>query len=160
MASAAFQVTATPPPSSLSPVSPLLSDTQGPDIVGSLAAANASRTVSRKGEFRLLCGTFMEPGVTGACSAESVRRLVHVGATQGGGRTRRSVVLKVRGKRFEAQPGRRVLVKFRLSKSSLSMLKAARKVRMRGTVSARDARRNLTRETFRFTLKAPKPRGG
>ena len=160
VSSAAFQVTAAPPRSSLSPVSPLLSDTQGPAIVGSLAAANASRTVSRKGEFRLVCGKFMEAGVTGACSAKSLRRLVQVRATRGGGKTRRSVVLKVRSKRFAAQSGRSVLVKFRLSKSSLRMLKAAKRVGMRGTVTARDARENVTRETFRFTLKAPKRRGG
>jgi hypothetical protein len=50
------------------------------------------------------------------------------------------------------------MMRFRLSKAGFKLLKAARKVRMLGTVEARDASGNPTKMPFRFTLKAPKTR--
>ncbi len=57
---------------------------------------------------------------------------------------------------FRAEPGRPTFASFRLSKANLRMLEAARRIRMRGSVLARDALGNTTRRTFHFTLRAPK----
>lgn len=147
-ASAVFRITAP----LLEAVAPL--DNVGPAIAGaSLTRENGTRTVSRKGEVRVFCGRFTEPGVAGVCSARSARAL-RIGKVKAS----RAVVLRLGAKRFRAQPGQRVTPKFRLSKSSLKLLKAAKKVRMRGTVEARDAKGNLTKAPFRFTLKAPTAR--
>jgi hypothetical protein len=50
------------------------------------------------------------------------------------------------------------MMRFRLTRAGLKLLKGARKVRMLGTVEARDASGNRTKTPFRFTLKAPKSR--
>lgn len=158
LASAGFQVTAGPAPSLVSSPSPLAppADTRGPALSrAALTALNGTRTVSRSGQVRLLCGRFTEAGVTGVCGARSARRLVQVKATEGG-LTRRSVVLRLGSRRFRAASPRPVAVKFRLTRSNLKMLKAARKIRMLGSVAARDSSGNVTRTSFRFTLKAPR----
>jgi hypothetical protein len=59
---------------------------------------------------------------------------------------------------FRARAGARVVVRFRLSRTTLKRLSAARKVRMNGVVVARDARGNATTARFGFTLKAPASR--
>ena len=154
-ASAIFRITAP-----LLPVAPPLggaADRVGPAITAAaLASGNGTRAVSRRGVVRLFCGRFAEAGVSGVCGARSVRPLkVKVRASAEGSR---SVVLRLRAKRFSASKGRPVMVRFRLSRSNLKMLKAAKKVRMRGTVDARDAKGNATKVPFGFTLKAPKSR--
>jgi len=149
-ASAPFRVT--PPPAWLQVMPP---DKTGPAILGSaLTGGNRTLTVSRKREVRVFCGRFAEPGVTGFCGATSARRLK---ISRVGGAAR-SAALKLRPKRFLAEQGRPVRIRFRLSRSAMRMLKRAKKVRMRGTVDARDASGNLTKAPFRFTLKAPKAR--
>ena len=50
------------------------------------------------------------------------------------------------------------MVRFRLSRASLTRLKAAKRVRMRGVVVVRDAVGNATTARFGFTLKAPTPK--
>jgi hypothetical protein len=52
------------------------------------------------------------------------------------------------------------MVRFRLSRASLTRVKAAKRVRMRGAVIVRDAVGNATTARFRFTLKAPRPKRG
>ena len=48
-------------------------------------------------------------------------------------------------------------MKFRLGKSAMRMLRRAKKVRMRGTVAARDSKGNATPAVnFGFRLKPPK----
>ena len=124
-------------------------DSVGPAIVAAaLASGNGTRTVSKKGDVTILCGQFDEPGVTGRCGARSVKKLKAAGAS-------RSALLKLPAKSFHAEQGKPVKLKFRLKKASMRMLKAAKKVRMRGTVSARDSKGNASPAvSFGFTLKA------
>lgn len=125
-------------------------DTFGPTVFGAaLTAANGTRRVSRKGVVTLICGRFTEAGVTGTCGARSAKRL-RLKAS------RRRLTVRLRAKRFEAEQGRPVRRSFRLAPSTLRLLRAARKVRMRGTVNATDALGNKTTAAFRFTLKAPR----
>ena len=151
-ASAVFRITAPLLPALSTPV-----DKTGPAIAAAaLARQNRSRTVSRRGVVRLFCGRFTEEGVEGRCGARSTRALrLRVRAS---GRAVRSVVLRLAAKRFRAAPGRPVMLRFRLSRAGLKLLKGAKRVRMLGTVDARDAAGNPTKVPFRFTLKAPKPR--
>jgi hypothetical protein len=146
--SSPFEVTVAstqPPPPSPWP-SPSL-DAEGPALFSSaLTDANRTRTVSRTGRFRLFCGRFEEFGVTGTCTATSFRAVT----AKEGGR-----LLRLGTRSFRVEPGRPALVRFRLSKTNLRMLKAARRIRMRGSVLARDALGNTTQRTFRFTLQAP-----
>ena len=112
-------------------------DTAGPALAArALARANRAVRVSRSGRLRLFCGRFAEP-VTGACGGRSVRP-----------------AMRLRTRSFTAPAGRRVMVRFRLSRGSLRRLSVRRKVRMRGTVIARDTLGNTTRVRFRFTLRA------
>jgi len=152
-AARAFQVTASPLPR------PPLLDFVGsplPDLVGpslssrALTRGNGTRTVSRKGYVRLFCGRFKEPGVTGRCGATNSRTRVS------GARFRR-----LRAKPFRARPGVPAFVRLRLSKSNRRILRAAKRIRLRGSVVAHDALGNTTSAPFRFTLRAPKaaPRG-
>ncbi|MDQ6749508.1 MAG: hypothetical protein M3Z33_01940 [Actinomycetota bacterium] len=129
-------------------------DTAGPAIAGAaLTRENGTRAVSRTGVVTVFCGRFSEPGVTGACSASSTQA-----STSRVGKPGRASVLRLAAQRFKAQPGRPVLLRFLLTKSSLKVLRAAKKVRMHGTVEARDAGGNLTRASFGLTLKAPAAR--
>lgn len=153
-ASASFTVTApvTLVPA-LTPPLPRLVDRAGPTIsAATLRRGNRTLLVSRRGNVRVFCGRFSESGVTGFCGARSVRRLAASGAA------RRSAVVKLRRSRFRARAGRPVRVRFHLSKRAMRTLRRAKKVRMRGTVNARDATGNATRKSFRFTLRAPKAR--
>jgi Tol biopolymer transport system component len=105
-------------------------DTTGPAVSArSLTRANRTIRVSRRGRFRLFCGRYREP-VTGACGAPR---------------------LGVRS--FTAPAGRRAMVRFRLPRPLHRRLTRRRTVRMRGTVTARDALGNATTAGFRFTLK-------
>ena len=144
-ASANFEVL---PPASAAP-----QDSVGPAIAAAaLASRNGTKTVSKRGALTIFCGEFDEAGVTGECGARSVKKLKVATAS-------RSAVLRLRAKSFTAASGKPVMVKFRLKKASLKMLRKAKKVRMRGTVSARDANGNATPAVnFRFSLKAPKRR--
>jgi Tol biopolymer transport system component len=119
-------------------------DTVGP-LLSARALSRANRTirVGRDGRFRLFCGRFAEP-VTGRCGGTGKLR------------ARRRLDLGMRA--FHARAGTRVLVRFRLSRTSLTRLKAAGKVRMKGVVVARDAYGNATTARFGFTLKAPASR--
>jgi Tol biopolymer transport system component len=127
------------------PTSP--ADTVGPAISArALTRANGTIRVGRDGRFRLFCGRFAEP-VAGRCSGASARRA--------GAGKRRTRLLKLGMRAFRARAGEPAIVRFRLSRASLKRLKAARKVRMKGTVVARDARGNATTAHFGFTLKAP-----
>ena len=150
-----FEVIAPPPPPAPSPKSspPVLvpaADTFGPAVFGAaLTAANGTRRVSRTGEVTLVCGRFTEAGVTGKCGARSAKPL----QAKTSGRRR---MLRLRGKAFRADLGRPVRHRFRLTRSDLKLLRTAGKVRMRGTVAARDALGNSTTAAFRFTLKAPR----
>ena len=167
-ATAAFEVTPGPP-APPSPAEPALApawqgppgsflpprDTVGPAIAGAvLTRANGTRTVSRTGAVSLFCGRFTEIGVSGVCGASSVRPLSQA-RTSARGRPARSVVLRLVARRFRAEPGRPVVLKFVLPKSSMKMLIAAKKVRMRGSVDVRDSSGNFSRASFTLTLKAP-----
>lgn len=146
-ASAAFQVSAPP---ATSQVVRTPGDNVGPAIVAAaLTSGNGTKRVSRKGVVSLFCGRYDEPGVSGRCGAKSTRTLRVPAA-------RRSAVLKLSPRSFRATPGKPVKVRFRLSRTGLRMLKKAKKVRMRGSVSATDAEGNPSTVPFRFTLKAPK----
>ena len=115
-------------------------DTTGPAVSGSpLTRANGTIRVDRRGRFRLFCGRYSEP-VTGTCGGRSAA-------------ARRKRTLRLGNRAFSAQAGRRVMVRFRLSRASLTRLKAAKRVRMRGVVVVRDAVGNATTARFRFTLK-------
>lgn len=147
--SSRFEVTvapAQPPPKAWPPSPSPLLDSAGPTLVGdALRNANRRRTISREGRFRLFCGSFEELGVTGTCSAMSSR----AGTAKERGR-----FLRLGARPFRAEPGRPVFARFRLSKTNLRMLEDARRIRMRGSVLARDAVGNTTRRTFRFELRA------
>jgi len=88
--------------------------------------------------------------VTGRCGATNSRTRVS------GARFRR-----LRAKPFRARPGVPAFVRLRLSKSNRRILRAAKRIRLRGSVVAHDALGNTTSAPFRFTLRAPKaaPRG-
>jgi hypothetical protein len=117
------------------------SDTQGPALSArSLTRGNGAIRVSRSGRFTLFCGRYAEP-VTGTCGGRALKRAPRIPA-----------------KSFSAPARRRVLVRVRLSRTSLGALERAKRVRMRGTVVARDRAGNRTTVRFRFTLKAPKRR--
>jgi Tol biopolymer transport system component len=115
-------------------------DTVGP-FVSARALSRANRTirVGNDGRFRLFCGRFAE-AVTGRCGGTGKLR------------ARRRFDLGMRA--FSARAGTRVLLRFRLSRTSLKRLRAVRKVRMNGVVVARDARGNATTTRFSFALKA------
>jgi hypothetical protein len=121
------------------------SDTTGP-VLGARALTGANRAirVGRDGRFRLFCGRFAEP-VTGRC---------------GGAGKLRARRLDLGMRAFKARAGARALVRFRLSRTNLKRLRAARTVKLNGRVVARDARGNATTVRFRFTLKAPRSRRG
>jgi hypothetical protein len=141
-----------PLPPGPAPPSPVAgaADTAGPAIAGALTRVNGAVRVSRNGRFRLFCGRYSE-AVTGLCGGRSARP---VGAAQ----RRRKRILRLGTRSFTAAPGRRALVRFRLSRVNLKRLKAAGRIRMRGRVVARDAFGNDTTDRFRFTLVAPKPK--
>lgn len=125
-------------------------DNVGPALASAaLSSGNAAKRASRRGVVTLFCGRYEEAGVSGLCSARSARRLKVPGASK-------SAVLKLAARSFRATPGAPVRVKFRLSKTGMRMLKKAKKVRMRGSVSASDAKGNPSKVPFSFTLKAPK----
>ena len=99
-------------------------DASGPALSAQqLNRANRRVRVSRRGRFRLFCGRYTEP-VTGTC----------------------------RTKRFAAPAGRRVMVRFRLSRPALRKLARRGRLRLHGTVVARDLTGNATRVRFGFTL--------
>jgi Tol biopolymer transport system component len=134
-----------PAPEPVAPGPPV--DTVGPALSArALTHANGTIRVGRDGRFRLFCGRFAEP-VAGRCGGASARRA-------GAGR-RRARLLQLGMRAFRARAGAPAIVRFRLSRTSLKRLKAARKVRMNGTVVARDARGNATTARFGFTLRAP-----
>ena len=125
-------------------------DTTGPAVSGSsLTRANGTIRVDRRGRFRLFCGRYGEP-VTGTCGGRSARP-VRAAA-------RRKRTIRLADRAFSAPAGRRAMVRFRLPRAGLTGLKAAKRVRMRGVVVARDAVGNAATARFRFTLKAPKPK--
>ena len=118
-------------------------DTTGPAVSGSLLTrANGTIRVDRRGRFRLFCGRYSEP-VTGTCGGRSVRR---------------KRTLRLGNRAFSAPAGRRLMVRFRLSRAGLTRVKAAKRVRMRGVVVVRDAVGNATTARFRFTLRSWRPR--
>ena len=127
-------------------------DSVGPAIAAAaLTSGNGTKTVSKKGVVTVFCGDYDE-GVTGECSATSVKKIKVAGASK-------SSLLKLGKKSFSAGPGKPAKIKFRLKKSAMKMLKKAKKVRMRGTVTARDSKGNASPATkFSFRLKAPKAR--
>lgn len=146
-ASASFRVTAPP---STPPVVQTPPDSVGPAIVAAaLTSGNARLRASRRGVVTLFCGRYDEAGVSGRCGAKSTRRLKVPAAS-------RSAVLKLGTKSFQATAGKPVKVRFRLSRTGLRMLKKAKKVRMRGSVSVTDAKGNPSVVPFRFTLRAPR----
>jgi Tol biopolymer transport system component len=135
--------------------SPVAADTSGPAISArTLSSANGTVRVSPTGRFRLFCGRYREP-VTGTCAARSRRPIATTRLDSGrGGAARR--ILRLAAKRFSAPADRRVLLRFRLPPRDLETLGAARRVRMLGTLTARDRRGNPTTVSFRFTLLAPR----
>jgi Tol biopolymer transport system component len=131
-------------PAAPGPAAPI--DSVGPAVSArALTRANGTISVGRDGRFRLFCGRFAEP-VRGRCGGASARRV---------GAKKRTRLLQLGMRAFRARAGARVIIRFRLSRTSLKRLKAARKVKMNGTVVARDARGNATTVRFGFTLKAP-----
>lgn len=134
-------------------------DTEGPAIAGAeLTKKNGVRTVSRNGEVWVFCGVFAEESVSGICGARSARPVGQLKTSRRGSAARRAL-LKLGARGFQAEPGRPVLLRFVLTKSSMKMLRAAGKVRMRGSVEARDPSGNATTASFGLTLKAPTARG-
>lgn len=149
-----FVSTWQPAPSLFLPPSP---DLVGPAIAaGALTRGNGSRTVSANGAVWVFCGRFAEP-VSGTCAASSTRRLVRL--RSGRGPATRTAALTLTAKRFQTVAGRRVLVRFVLSKASMQLLSSAGRLSMRGSVQVRDSSGNVTRASFPFMLKAPASRG-
>jgi hypothetical protein len=144
--SASVAVTVLPPLPAFVPAP----DSVGPAIAAAaLTSGNGTKRVSRTGAVTIFCGDYDE-GVTGECSATSAKKIKVAGASK---------LLKLGKKSFSAGPGKPARIKFRLKKSGMKMLKKAKKVRMRGTVTARDSKGNTSPAAkFSFTLKAPKPR--
>jgi hypothetical protein len=66
-------------------------------------------------------------------------------------------LIELRPKAFRAEAGGRVVIRFHLKARALRAIKAARQVRMRGTVVAVGANGTATTKTFVFTLNAPRP---
>jgi hypothetical protein len=142
-----------PPP--VGPSQPGAVDTRGPAIrAKALSSANGIIRVTRTGRFQLFCGRYSEP-VTGTCRARSTRPVGTTRFSDSRGVAPRRI-LRLAAKPFRTPARRRVLLRFRLSSRDLAALKAARRVRMRGTLIARDHAGNPTRVSFRFTLVAPK----
>ena len=144
------------------PSQPVAVDTTGPAIrARALSRANGTIRVSPTGRFQLFCGRYSEP-VTGSCTARSTRPIGTTSLAGGRGVSPRRM-LRLPAKPFSAPAGRRVRLRFRLSSRDLVALTAARRIRMRGTLIARDRPGNRTTVSFRFTLRAPRTttkRGG
>jgi hypothetical protein len=141
-----------PPPPAVAPApagpdtmvpSPLLAPAlAGPKILRP-ARANEVVLVSRAGSLKLFCGRFELAGVTGTCGAMS---------------TRAAAPLELRPKAFRAGAvGMGVRVRFYVSARVRKRIRAARRIRMRGTVVAMAATGSKTTATFAFTLKAARP---
>jgi len=148
-AASAFQVAEPPPPPPplVDFAGPPFVDFAGPPLFSSaLTRGNGTRTVSRRGYFRLFCGRFEEAGVTGRCGAGSSQAV----------RVRGARFRRIGAKPFRAQPGVPAYIRLRLSRSNRRILRAAKTIRMRGSVVARDAAGNTTKAPFRFMLRAPK----
>ena len=126
-----------PPPPDLTPA--LL----GPVI---LRAQSADRTVrvSRKGVVVLLCGRVEQFGVTGTCGAAS-RAVTAAGPK-----------LALRPKAFRVERGEQIRVVFHLTRTRLRQVKAAGRLRMRGTVVARGALGNSSSRAVGFTRAGPR----
>jgi hypothetical protein len=154
-APAAFEVVAAPPPPPGAPpeqgpaVPPpaLAPDIAAPAIVRA-TPAHEIVVVSRTGAVELFCGRFEEIGVSGTCGAVSTV------TTPGGA----APLLELRPKAFRAQPGVRVRVRYHLTPRLLRRVRAARHVRMRGTVVAVGSLGGQASATFAFTLKPAPPR--
>ncbi len=133
-----------PPPALPSPGLVSEPDLLGPQIVRPAVAGETVR-VSRAGSFELFCGRVQTAGASGTCGAKSGRST-----------PRGRVFLQIAPRRFEAQQGRRVVVRFKLSAQALRRLVSARRVGMVATVVARDRLGNRRSTTFRFALRAPR----
>jgi hypothetical protein len=103
-------------------------------------------TVSRAGVVELRCGRVEEIDVSGTCGAVSR-------ATRAG-----SPLLTLRPKPFRALRSETMRVRFRLDRARLRQIRAAGRMRMRGTVVARGALGNTSTSTFAFTLKLARRR--
>lgn len=135
-------VAGTPPPP---PPPTLMPAVIGPRIVRSRPLAPTVR-VSRTGALELRCGRVEEYDVTGTCGA--VSRAV----------TASGPVLTLRAKQVRAQAGETMRVRFHLDRARLRQIRAAGRMRMRGTVVARGALGNTSTSTFAFTLKLARGR--
>jgi hypothetical protein len=103
-------------------------------------------TVSRRGVVELRCGRVEEIDVSGTCGAVSR-------ATKAG-----SPLLTLRPKPFRALRSDTMRVRFQLDRVRLRQIRAAGRMRMRGTVVARGALGNTSTSTFAFTLKLARRR--
>lgn len=125
-----------PPAPTLMPAPALL----GPRIVRSRPLAPMVR-VTRSGAVELRCGRVEEYDVSGTCGA--VSRAV----------TASGPLLTLRAKPFRTRRGRTIGVRFYLDSSRLRQVRAAGRMRMRGTIVARGALGNTSTSTFAFTLR-------
>ena len=111
-----------------------------------MTRADETLRASRSGIFELYCGQFTTSGVSGTCGATS-RRVTANGRAY----------LKLAPAAFVAEADRGVRMRFKLTPYALGKLKTARKLRMTGRIVATGPLGGITRATFNFTLKAPKP---
>lgn len=161
---AVLEVTAPPPPAPPPPPPPVavaepaapvlpspelvftpVSDALSAPIVVRPPARPQTIVASTTGAFDVVCGRTFRSGVSGTCAARSTAAL------PAGGR-----LITLRAKAFQARSGRPIRVRHRLTLRQLKLLSARRRLAMRATVTAQDARGNTGQAAFDFTLRAPR----
>lgn len=124
-------------------------DTQGPAVrlrIGKTATATSAARVT----FRL--GPFAEP-VSGTVALRTATKMRVATAKQ---RKPKATYRSLGSQSFNVKAGRTVTVTVRLNAKGRSLLKARRKLRMRMTVTVRDALGNATVKRVSVTVKAAK----
>lgn len=109
-------------------------------------AAQQTVPASPSGFVELVCGRAGDSAVTGTCGATSTR------AAAGGKRP----LLALPARAFSARPGSSIRMRFHVARALLRRLETARRLRMRGTVTAAGPLGAVTTRTFAFTLRAPR----
>ena len=149
---ASVSVLASPAPLPAGPPTPavaaLAGDRTGPRVV--ISSRNKSIFASSRGLVLFRVGPVREP-------VSGVVRLKTSGKVLTGARGRRSV-LALGGRFLQAASGKQAMVRIQLTRSSLAVLRRNRRMKVQATVTLRDAAGNSTTLTYRFTLRAPRPR--
>lgn len=119
-------------------------DTTGPVVV--IPAQNKTLTATSAGVVPFRLGGMLED-TTGIISLKTV------GKVQAAAKAK---VLALGTKSFQALKGQELIVRIKLNARARRTLKTRKKLKVQATITLRDAARNATIETYKFTLKAPK----